>query len=100
MNTDFHLYRSDVATQWQQLAKHVESDPSMLHLALGNIQRWLARGRLHPAPLIEWQRRIQMAQSSTEGMKQLLVFLRADNADAETLKSCSPFAGTTTTPPA
>ena len=93
MDTDFHFQRSDVPTHWRQIADRVESDPLLLQLAMDNIQRWLARGRLHPAPLLEWQRRIREAQSSTGGMTQLLNFLRADNADAEPIKSCSPFPG-------
>lgn len=93
MNTDYHLYRSDVASHWCQIAEWVQHDPRALDLALGNIQRWLARGRLHPDPLLEWQRRITRARESADGMNQFLEFLRADNADSETLKSCSPFAG-------
>lgn len=93
MSTDFHLYRTDVASQWRQIAEWVQSNPSCLQLALGNIQRWLTRGRLHPAPLMEWQRRIHDALGTPEGMRQLISFLCADNADAEPLKSCSPFVG-------
>lgn len=93
MNDDFHFCRSDVATRWRQIASCVESDPLTLKVALENIRRWLSRGRLHPAPLIEWRRRIHEAQAGGEGMKQFLDFLRRDNADAEPIKSCSPFVG-------
>jgi hypothetical protein len=57
------------------------------------LQRWLASERLHPAPLLEWKRRIEAAQAGGEGLLQVLLFLREDNADAEHLKSCSPFVG-------
>jgi hypothetical protein len=71
----------------------VEREPWVLGVPLANIGRWLARGRLRPEPLLEWRRRIEEAQVSPEALAALLAYLRADNADAEPLKSCSPFVG-------
>jgi hypothetical protein len=42
---------------------------------------------------LDWRNRLTKAQTSDEAFNSLLAFLRADNNDAETLKSCSPFVG-------
>jgi hypothetical protein len=93
MSDDFHLYRKDRVQHWRGIAAHVREHPEALAVPLANIARWLANGRLHPAPLLEWQRRIVEAQASPGKFSELLDYLEADNADSETLKSCSPFVG-------
>ncbi len=93
MPDDFHLYRKDRRLHWHEIAATVRENPGLLQVPLGNIERWLAKGRLHPAPLQEWKRRILLAQSSPEDFQQLLAFMEADNHDSEPLKSCSPFVG-------
>jgi len=60
---------------------------------LGNIERWLKRGRVKETPLFEWRSRIEAAQSDSVKMGGMLGYLRAENHDAEPLKSCSPFVG-------
>jgi hypothetical protein len=62
-------------------------------MALANMDRWLVKGRLQRAPLLEWQRRIRLAQTSPAAFEMLLSYLEADNDDAEPIKSCSPFVG-------
>lgn len=90
---DHHFGRTDRTQHWQQIASHLASHPASLHIALENIARWLQLGRVHPAPLHEWRRRILAAQASPPAMQQLLTYLRANNHDTEQLKSCSPFVG-------
>jgi hypothetical protein len=90
---DHHLRREDRVTRWQRIAGHIAANPADLSIALGNIDRWLDLGRVHPAPLIEWRQRIHAAQRSAEGFQNLVDFLAAPNHDSERIKSCSPFAG-------
>lgn len=91
MQDDFHLYRSDRLSKWRQLALDIPDHPEILAAALHNIERWLARGRLHPAPLLEWRQRIHTATSNKAEMQRFLEFIASDDFDSEPLKSCSPF---------
>jgi len=93
MTDDFHLYRTGRWQKWQATAEYVRKHPESLEIPLANIERWLMQGRLHPAPLLEWRRRIRCAQSSPEEFTNLLAYLAANNFDSEPLKSCSPFIG-------
>lgn len=93
MCDDFHLYRRDRREHWRDIAARIRAQPAVLSVPLANLDRWLAKGRLHPGPLREWQRRILTAQVSSGGLDELLAYLEADNHDAEPLKSCSPFIG-------
>jgi len=90
---DHHFRREDRASRWQRIADHLAAHPADLAIALANIDRWLTLGRVHPAPLVEWRRRILAAQASAAGLRELIAFLAARNHDAEPLKSCSPFVG-------
>ena len=90
---DPHLFRPDRRRLWNALADRVEADPACLAIPLANIERWLARGRIQTAPLLEWRRRLHEAQAITEALAALIAWMRADNHDAEPLKSCSPFPG-------
>ena len=90
---DHHFRREDRAVRWQRIAFHIAEHPEDLAIPLANCDRWLALGRVHPAPLLEWQRLIHVAQSSPEALRDFIRFLAAPNHDAELLKSCSPFAG-------
>ncbi len=90
---DHHFRREDRTLRWQRIAAHIADHPEDLAIPLANCDRWLALGRVHPAPLLEWQRRIEAAQRSPEALHDFIQFLAAPNHDAEPLKSCSPFAG-------
>ena|SRR6478735_8967034 len=90
---DHHFRREDRTLRWQRIAKHIGTHPAELSIPLENIERWLALGRVHPAPLLEWKQRIQAAQSSPAAFRELIDFLAAPNHDVEPLKSCSPFVG-------
>lgn len=91
--TDPHLFRADRTKLWAAIARKVAADPAVLAGPLDNISRWLARGRLHPAPLLEWRELLQQAQASKTGLAELLALLEAEDPRAERLKSCSPFPG-------
>jgi hypothetical protein len=93
MPDDFHLYRTERLQKWQVTAAYVKEHPEALEIPLANIERWLAKGRLHPAPLLEWRQRIRLAQASAEELDLLVAYLAANNCDSEPLKSCSPFIG-------
>ena len=90
---DHHFRREDRTLHWQRIAAHVAAHPEDLVLPLANIERWLALGRVHPGPLLEWRRRLMAARTSPAALDTLVDFLAAPNHDAELLKSCSPFAG-------
>ena len=90
---DHHFRREDRLVHWQRIARHIERHPEDLTIALENLDRWLALGRVHPGPIHEWRRRIVTAQDSPDGMRELLDFLAAPNHDSEPIKSCSPFVG-------
>lgn len=90
---DYHYLREDRAVHWRGIADQVQQHPEVLEIALSNIERWLAWGRTHPAPILEWRHRILAAQASTATMQELVNFLSTENHDSEPLKSCSPFVG-------
>ncbi|MGL4399093.1 MAG: hypothetical protein ACRCXD_04445 [Luteolibacter sp.] len=90
---DHHFRREDRVVRWQRITAHIAEHPADLSIALENIERWLALGRVHPAPLLEWRERIHAAQNSPQGFQDFLTYLAAPNHDSEQIKSCSPFAG-------
>ncbi len=90
---DHHFRREDRTVRWQRIASHLAAHPEDLAIPLANCRRWLAAGRVHPAPLLEWQRLIHTAQSSSAALHDFIQFLAAPNHDAQNLKSCSPFVG-------
>lgn len=90
---DHHFRREDRVLRWQRIADHIADHPADLSIALDNIDRWLALGRVHPAPLLEWRVRIHAAQNSPDGARDFIAYLAAPNHDSERIKSCSPFAG-------
>jgi len=90
---DPHLFRPDRSRLWNQIANKLESSRESIELPLANIERWLKHGRLHNGPLLDWRDRLTQAQISDEAFNSLIAYLRADNCDAEPLKSCSPFVG-------
>jgi len=52
---DFHCFRIDPLLRWRGIADVLEAQPEVWDWTLGNIERWLAQGRLHPAPLLDWR---------------------------------------------
>ena len=90
---DHHFRREDRTLRWRRIAAHIHDHPDELAIALANIDRWLKLGRVHPAPLLAWRKRILAAQESPTAFRELTDFLATPNHDAEPLKSCSPFVG-------
>ncbi len=92
---DFHCFRAEPQLRWQGIAAVLEADPTSWDWALANIGRWLAHGRLHPAPLLEWRERLLQARDGAGPRTALLEALRHPPADAhhDQLRSCSPFIG-------
>jgi len=72
---DHHFRREDRVLRWKRIAGHIAEHPADLSIALENIDRWLALGRVHPAPLLEWQDRIHAAQYSPQGFRDFITFL-------------------------
>jgi len=91
--SDPHLFRPDRSRLWNAFADRIEADPARLSLPLDNIERWLNLGRIQASPLLEWRRRLLLAQAEPESLASLIQWMRADNHDSEPLKSCSPFPG-------
>lgn len=92
---DFHCFRSDPEERWRGIATVLEEAPEAWEWALANIQRWLAQGRLHPAPLLEWRQRLLEGCRDAEKRRTFMEALRQPPADAyeDQLRSCSPFVG-------
>src|SRR5690606_8341907 len=90
---DPHFRKKDHAARWRHIAEHLRAQPGDFVIALENLDRWEQWGRVHPAPLCEWRRRIHAAQASPAAIDDLLVRPATANHDAEPLKSCSPFVG-------
>ena len=96
MNTeDFHLHRTDPLVRWRGIADVLEASPEAWEWALANIERWLAQGGLHPAPLLEWRQWLLEGRSERAKRDALLEALRTPPVDAhqDQLRSCSPFVG-------
>ena len=91
--TDHHMMREDRTQLWMRIAKHVEAHPNDLSIALDNLDRWEALGRVHTGPIKEWRRRIEAALDNPQQFQELVAFLAAPNHDSEPIKSCSPFVG-------
>ncbi len=92
---DHHFRREDRAERWVRIAAHLGLHPEELEIALENLARWEALGRVHPGPIRDWRARILAARKSPEAMRAFLDFLAAPNHDSEQIKSCSPFVGLT-----
>lgn len=92
---DFHLFRTDPQVRWQGIAAVLAMNTESWEWALSNIERWLAQGRLHPGPLLEWRQVLREAHDHEEARGKLLNQLRRApaNAHEEQLRSCSPFVG-------
>jgi len=74
-------------------ADKLEQNPSLLSIALENIDRWIALGHTAPHRLEQWRRIILDAQQSPDGLRELLGILRDHSEKAERLKDFAPFAG-------
>lgn len=90
-DTDYHFAREDRTLRGQRIARQVAAHPEEIAVALANLDRWQTLGRVHPAPILAWRKRLLDAQQSPAAFDELIAFLSAPNHDSEPLKSCSPF---------
>jgi hypothetical protein len=92
---DFHLFRTDPLVHWRGIANVLETRPEAWEWALSNIERWLAQGGLHPAPLLEWRQWLLEGRNERARRDAMLEALRTPPVDAhqDQLRSCSPFVG-------
>jgi len=74
-------------------ADKVERDPSLLRVALANVERWLSQGHTEPRRLEEWRQLILRAQEDPAAFRQLLRVLRSDEEKDLHFKGFHPFAG-------
>lgn len=66
---------------------------ALLQIPLDNIARWLANGHTVPHRLEQWRQLLLRAQTSSQGLQELLALLRDDGEFAQRLKDFAPFAG-------
>ncbi|HEX7860287.1 MAG TPA: hypothetical protein VF773_08190 [Verrucomicrobiae bacterium] len=77
---------------FEAIARKVEADPTLLSIALGNIERWLAKGHTAEHRLVQWREIIERALER-DGLDDLLKLLRSQDEEAVHLKSFDPFPG-------
>ncbi len=73
------------------LADKFEADPTLLDIALGTIDRWVAQGHWAAVKLEQWRDLILQAQTTPQGMSDLTRLLRADDEDSRHFKGYDPF---------
>ena len=89
------MFREPRETRYTRIACVLGTDPDAIPWALENISRWRAHGRLNPDPLDDWQRLLEAAASTPEGLEKLIsIFTSAKvTVKEDQLRSCSPFVG-------
>jgi len=50
---DHHFHREDRELKWRRISAHLEAHPEDLSIALENLERWEALGRVHRGPIRE-----------------------------------------------
>jgi len=65
---DHHFRREDRTVHSLRIASYIAQHPEDPAIPLANCERWLSLGRVHPAPLLEWQLLIHAAQGSPEAL--------------------------------
>lgn len=76
------------------VADKLEKDPSLLHVPLENIGRWLTDGVLStPGWFVRWRELLESAQSDAVALRRVLELLRSDTEEARRWRDFSPFAG-------
>ena len=81
------------AERFRLIADKIEADPALLEIPLANIARWLGKGHSAKSRLEGWRTMIHDAQTSDEGMAQLLFILRDQEWESVQWKDFSPFPG-------
>ncbi len=78
---------------WQLLADRVARDDNAIHIALRNIDQWLAAGHSAPHRLEEWRGLLLEALASPAGRNRLVGTLTGTDAESSRLRDFHPFAG-------
>ena len=79
--------------QFCRIADKIAAEPALLEIPLANIDRWLANGHWARRELSQWRTWIEEAQTSPDGLRHLLEWLRDDGEDARDWKGYDPFPG-------
>lgn len=80
--------------RWLAIADKIECNPSLLDIPLSNMERWQKRNAWDGARMFErWRAMILRAKTSSEGLAELLVFLRSDTEESRHWKDFDPFPG-------
>ena len=69
------------------VAARIERDPALRHIALENLDRWMARGSRSQPYFLKW-RELLMGD-----LAKLLEVMRSDAETSCALRQCTPFAG-------
>ncbi len=76
------------------VADKLECDPSLLRIAIENIDRWLAQGVISaPNRFLRWRELCEKAGSDATALHDILERLRSDTEEASRWRDFSPFAG-------
>src|SRR5439155_16921724 len=76
------------------VADKLERDPSLLRIAIENIDRWLAQGVISaPNRFLRWRELCERAGSDATALQDILERLRSDTEEASRWRDFSPFAG-------
>jgi len=76
------------------VADKLERDPSLLRIAIQNIDRWLAHGVIStPERFLRWRELCEQAGSDATALKSILERLRSETEEARRWRDFSPFAG-------
>ena len=79
--------------QFCLIADKIEADPSLLSRPLSCIDRWIAGGANAKKELLKWRALVVAAQTTNEGMCDLLAILRDDSDRVRYFKGFAPFPG-------
>ena len=82
-----------VSSFYSLVADRVERDPGVRDSAVATLARWEKEGIIPMPRVLQWRRILEHAQSSADGMTQLLHLFREDSEDARRLRDYAPFAG-------
>lgn len=69
------------------IAKKIAADPTLVNIAISNINRWKSQNDFAQPYLEDWLNIIN------QGLEPLLTFLRSTSHEGQRLRSSSPFTG-------
>ena len=75
------------------IADKIEANPALLQIPIANVDRWIAKGHRAAVKLNEWREACVRAQTSNEGLHELLTLLRDDSEETRWFKGFAPTVG-------